>query len=205
MTKVGVLFTGLWCVFFHLPAIASVGDERSIWIQVQDPVEVAERRAPSARVMASVQLASISPSRELPFAHRLTITGIELHSLFFDTGFEYRVSGLAGLSPVTADGHSQFREPLSTQSRFFALEAGLQSSFRFLNQVRLVPGLLVRSQIITQYVVGTQLRTQESIQSYPVALLALNADVWSSGGVEVALTHDLFFTEQMRLGVFYQW
>lgn len=204
MTKGGVLLAGLWCVFLSLQAVGSTADSNSIWIQVQDLTEVLEKESLS-RVSISLQLASVSTSERLPFAHRLTILGVDLQQPLLNSGLESRFSFLAGMSPLVTQGQAQFREPLSTQSRFFALEAGIQKSFRFFDQVRLVPGVLLRSQIISQYFVGTQLRTQESIQSYPVGMLALSADIWPSGGIEVALTHDLFFRDQMRLGVFFQW
>jgi len=190
----------------YLDSSKPVVSENPFWIQVEDPKTQSESTPSTLSDFGfKFQKAVFQGSSTLPFSQPLFMGCVYYQSPFYWTGLSYQVSVWLGESPLRAVSSAQYLNPISLSSRFFGLEIGLEKSVWKLGSFTLIPGLALRSQLVTQMVRSSQLPTHESFMTLPNAYLGAEYFFNSSLGFEMILAHDNFFRTQFQLGVFRRW
>jgi hypothetical protein len=123
----------------------------------------------------------------------------------FLTDYRYKVSVWLGESPIESVQNSQYLSSMTIVSRFYGLEFGFEKEIWKNRLWRLVPGIALRSQLVTQMIRFSQLPAYESWLTLPNVYLGLEYLARENLGLEMIVAYDDFFRTQFQVGVFRRW
>jgi len=178
----------------------------SIWIQVVDPeLDFVKEEKRPIELGIKLQRASFAQTQDLPFPQPLYLAGFYYQNSFWQSEYRYQVTAWLGESPIESVQNRQFLGRASSLSRFFGIEAGVETNVWSFGRLTLAPSVAVRTQFVSQRFRSSQLPVREGSLILPLMSLQANYLITASIGGEFILAHDSFFYTQYQIGLFRRW